>query len=332
MKKSLSFAAILSLLAILVLPGVGVTHAQAQSGWNATGWVVSASIRDTTGNANLTQGQALEAGDAYNATLTIKVPNTSTSTPQFQVSLDPKMGPAPGQSQFWSVHTAQYQGYNGTSFTGGAKTVTFAYDQGTVVLSTYFQVPVNFTTPSGNLTSNSGAVIPHMHFVQDNVPLVSVVPASSTGTGSLSVTVQDKVIQAYLTAYNQTADLLPTGKIPQVYSPFVSSVMAEAQALYNLGFPDQGTTLLGTLTSSTFPSPPNNSLQTYLLVGLGAAVVVIVLLAVLMLRSRGKTGFSTTIVSQVQKDLAVIEVTAAKYDRAMADKLKALRNKLGEAS
>jgi hypothetical protein len=265
--------------------------------------------------------------------MTIIVPNTSTSTPLFQVSLNPKMLAVPGQSLLWTVHTAQYPGYDRTSFTGGSTTVSFGYQKGTVVLSANFQVPVNFTSPAANFTtSSSGVVARQLHLTQNNVLLVTVVPQGSTNTGTFTVTVQDKVIQAYLTAYNQTADLVPTGKIPATYAPFVNSVMSEAQALYNLGFPDQGTTLLGTVTPSAFPTPPNNSLQTYLLVGLVVAVLVIVVLAVLTLRSRGKSGFSTGIVSEVQKDLAVLEVTAAKYDRAMADKLKSLRDKLGEAS
>ena len=112
----------------------------------------------------------------------------------------------------------------------------------------------------------------------------------------------------------------------------VNSILNEAQALYKLGFPDQGTTLLGTITASAFPVPPSGSLQTDLLVGLAAAVVVVILLAVVTLRSRGRSGYSVGIINDVQKDLAVLEVTAAKYDKAMADKLKSIRDKLSESS
>jgi hypothetical protein len=53
---------------------------------------------------------------------------------------------------------------------------------------------------------------------------------------------------------------------------------------------------------------------------------------VLTLRSRGRSGYSSSLIGEVQKDLAVLEVTAAKYDRAMADKLKSLRAKLSDTS
>ena len=56
----------------------------------------------------------------------------------------------------------------------------------------------------------------------------------------------------------------PSGKISSTYSSLVNSILAEAQALYKLGFPDQGTTLLGAIVPSAFPVPPSSSLQTYL--------------------------------------------------------------------
>ena len=60
-------------------------------------------------------------------------------------------------------------------------------------------------------------------------------------------------------------------------------------------------------------------------------MVVIILLAVVALRGRGRHGYSSGLLSEAQKELAVLEVTAAKYDKAMADRLKSIREKLGEA-
>jgi hypothetical protein len=331
---SLRFFAVASVIALLVvvtLSGATVARAQSQGTSN---WVSSSSIYDLTGNSNLAQGQALIAGHAYNLTLQINVPNTSTSTPYFQVSLNSKLLAAPGQSAYWTVHlsSSPYQGYNRTSFTGSLKTVTFNYIQGSVKVSAYFQIPVNFTNPSATFVTPSGNLTRQLHVPQDGVILVAVVPVGSTGTGSFSASVIDQTIQSYSADYNQSSNLIPSGKIPSAYTSLVNSIIAEAQALNSLGFPDQGTTLLNTLVPSEFPAPPNNSLFTGALVGLAAAVVVVILLAILMLRGRGKSGYSTGIIGDVQKDLAVIEVTAAKYDRAMADRLKSIRDKLSEIS
>jgi hypothetical protein len=332
LRRSLSFATVLALLAVVVFSGATSVHAQPLGGWTPSGWVSSGTIQDLTGNSNLAQGQALLSGHSYNLTLQITVPNTSTSTPKFQVSLNDKFVSATGQSVFWVVHTPQYPGYDRAGFIGGSKTVTFNYTQGTVRLSAYFQIPVNFTIPIAKYATQSGNKSLTLHLPQDNVIFVSVVPVGSTSTGSFTASVEDQTIQTYLTGYNQTAALVPSGKIPSTYSSLVNSILAEAQALNKLGLPDNGTALLNTLVPAAFPAPPSSSLQTYLLVGLAAAVVVVVLLAVLMLRSKGRSGYSVGIINDVQKELAVLEVTAVKYDKAMADKLKSLRDKLSESS
>ncbi len=331
LRRAVSLASILSLVAALSISGATTVNAQTTGGWTATGWVASGTIFDLTGNANLAQGSALVTGHSYNMTLQINVPNTSTSTPQFQVSLNNAFLPSTaGQSVYWVVHTPNYAGYNRTGFSGGSKTVTFNYNQGTVKLSAYFQIPGNFTIPTAKYSTPAGNGTITLHIPLNNVILASVVPLGSTGTGSFAASISDQTIQLFATQYNQTSTLIPSGKISSSYSTIVNSILAEAQALNGLGLPDQGTALLKAVTQSAFPTPPSTGLQTDLLVGLAILVILVVLLAVLMVRSRGKSGYSVGIINDVQKDLAVLEVTAAKYDRAMADKLKSLRDKLSE--
>jgi len=332
LRKTLSFASVLALLTVVTLSGATAVHAQSQNGWATSGWVSSGSIYDLTGNSNLATGAALIAGHSYNLTVAISVPNTSTSTPNFDVSLNSRVLAATGQSVYWAVHNPSFPGYDRAAFSSGSKTVTFNYTQGTLKLSAYFQVPVNFTNPSGTFVTPSGNVTESLHLPQNNVIFIAVVPVGSTGTGSFSASVIDQTIQIYQTDYNQTSVLISSGKISSAYTSLVNSILGEAQALDKLGLPDQGTSLLGALVPSAFPTPPNGSLTTYLEAGLAAAAVVVVLLAVLMLRTRGKSGYSEGIINDVQKELAVLEVTAVKYDKGMADKLKSLRDKLSESS
>lgn len=322
----------MTLLTVVALSGATSVHAQSQTAWTPSGWVTSGSIFDLTGNSNLASGQALIAGHSYNMTLEITVPITSTSTKTFAVSLNPRFGPATGQSVFWALHTSQYPGYDRTLFTASEKTVDFNYTQGILKLSAYFQVPVNFTIPIAKYSTPSGNGTITLHLPQNNIVFVSVVPEGSTSAGSFSASVQDQDIQTYLTGYSQASNLVPSGKISSTYQTLVNSILAQAQALDQLGLPDNATALLNTIVPSAFPVPPSSSLQTTLLAGLAAAVIVIVLLAILTLRSRGRSGYSTGIINDVTKDLAVLEVTAAKYDKAMADKLKSIRDKLSESS
>lgn len=330
MRRKLSFAPVFALLALILLSGGSLAYAQ--QSWSESGWVTSATISDLTGNSPVAQGQPLIAGHSYNATIQINVPNTSTSTPHFQVSLNSRLLEATGQSVYWVVHNPSYPGYNSSAFVGGSKTVSLNYDQGNVRISAYFQVPVNFTNPSATFVTPSGNVTESLHLPQNDVVLISVVPTGSTSTGFFSATVSDQTIQSYATNYNETSNYIPSGKIPSSYSALVNSILAEAQALDKLGLPDQGTTLLNAIVPSAFPTPPSSSLQNYLVYGLIGAVVLVILLAVVAVRSRGRSGYSGAIINDVQKDLAVLEVTAAKYDKAMADKLKSLRDKLSESS
>jgi hypothetical protein len=330
LSRKLSIASVLALLTVLSLSGASLAQAQAQNAWTSTGWVSSATMYDLTGNSNLAQNSALEAGHSYNLTLQISVPNTSVNT--FQVSLNPLLLAATGQPAYWAVHNPSYQGYDRAIFIPGSKSVTFNYTQGTLSLSAYFQVPANFTNPSATFVTPSGNVTESLHLPQDGVILVSVVPGKSTGTGSFSASVSDQTIQTYVNDYNQTAALIPSGKISSTYSTLVNSLLADAQALNKLGFPDQGTALLNAIVPSAFPTPPSGSSMTYLTIGLIVVVLVVILLAVMTVRSRGRSGYSVAIVNDVQKDLAVLEVTAAKYDKAMADKIKSLRDKLSETN
>jgi hypothetical protein len=324
-------ALLLSVLTIFAMSGTGAAQAQVQGGWTTNGWVTSGSIYDLTGNANMAQGAPLVAGHSYNLTLLITVPNTATGT--YDVSLNGYFLPATTEpGTFWAVHSQSYAGYNKTGFVPGEKTVKFNWAQGTLKVSAYFQVPVNFTIPVARYSTPSGNGTLTLHLPQNDVILASVVPAQSTSIGYFAASIEDQSIQAYNTAYNQTANLVPSGKIPSTYSSLVNSILSEAQALDKLGLPSNGTALLGVVVPSAFPTPPSSALQNYLLGGLVVAVILVVLLAVLMMRSKGKSGYSTGIINDVQKELAVLEVTAAKYDRAMADKLKSLRDKLSESS
>jgi len=312
---------------------LSLPHASAQTGpqWSTSGWVSSATVSDLTGNAPVAANQAFLAGHSYNVTLQIKVPITQSGV-SFTVSVLSNLTQVQGQSQFFVVKTPNYPGYNRTAFTGGAKVVTFGQVLGTLGLSAYFQIPTTFTNQSASYAFPTGKATRFADLTQSVAALISVVPIGGSEAGSFSATVQDQTIQHYLVLYNQTSGLVSSGKISSTYAPLVNSVLAEAQVLYALGYPEEGINVLNTITPSAFPVPPNNSLTTYLIGGLGLTAVIIVLLAVLMVRSRGKSGYSSGIVGEVSRELAVLEVTAAKYDKNMADRLKALRDKLGETS
>ncbi len=287
----------------------------------ATGWASVVAIHDLTGGTTVSPGQPLLAGHSYNVTFSIAIPYNQTNS-QFKVSLSPLLQRQ--GSQFWYVQTPRYAGYNASNFVPGNKTVNFTQIQGQVDLSAVFQIPVNLT-----LRSVSGVVL---HLAQNDFPLITVSVSGGAQVGNVSQTVQDQTIQTYLTTYQQDSTLVSSGKIPSTYSSFVNNILNQSQSLYGSGLVTQATSLLGVLTSSSFPAPPNNSTATYLGVALVVVIIVAVVLAVMGMRRSGKSSVTSSVISDVQRELATLEVTATRYDKNLADRMKALRERLNDAT
>jgi hypothetical protein len=283
----------------------------------STNWSTVSSVKDITGNVTLSSGEPLLAGHTYNVTVNVAVPFTASS--QFQVALNIFMNQS--GSQFWYVLTPHYGGYNSSSFTGGQRIVSFSQVSGQLVLATVFTVPQTLT-----IITSQGITF---HYLQQNFTLVTVAVGSSR-VGTVQMNVSDQAIQTYLTDYSQKSTLISSGQIDSAYSQIVNSELAQAQSLYNAGLVEQATSLLVTIDPAAFPAPPNSSFVNYLLIGVVVAAVLAVVFLVLLLRSRGRSGFYDSIASEVQKELAALEVTAAQYDKALADRLKRLRERLGE--
>jgi len=314
----------LVLLLLLTVPIVPQL-AMAQPGAN---WVSLVEVTDLTGNTQLQSSQPLIAGHAYNVTMKVVVPFTQNSS-HFSTSLDGLLRAYEGRL-FWDVKSTHYAGYNASSSTPGSYTLTFTQVAGTLLVSSVFEIPLSltlYTSMPGNFTR---------HLTINNFTLVTVSvtggsPPTSAQVGQLSASVEDQTIQTYLSTYQEKSTLISSGQIDPAYSILVNSVLAQAQALYDSGLPEQGTALLNTIEPASFPAAPSQSTVNALLASVVVAVILVILLAVLLVRGRGKRGFSEGIVSEVQKELALLEVTAAKYDKALADRLHALRSRLGEA-
>lgn len=229
----------------------------------------------------------------------------------------------PQGAQYWYVETPNYAGFNATSFTAGDKTVSFTQIQGQLVLSAEFAIPVNLT-----LKSAPGLVL---HFPQIDFPFVTVKVSGGSQVGNISLTVEDQTIETYLTTYQQDSTLISSGKIASSYSSFVNDILNQSQSLYSQGLVSQATSLLGVLTSSSFPAPPSNTSSTLLAVGLVVVLIIAVVFAFMAFRRRGQSSVASTVVSDVQRELAMLEVTATRYDKSLAEKLKALRERLNDA-
>jgi len=285
-----------------------------------SGWVSVTSVKDITGNSALSPdlSQPLLAGHAYNFSISVDVPNTSPS--DFVVSLNAAVSPY--GAQYWYVNTPNYAGFSRANFTPASKFVTFKQIQGHIAMNVLFSLSPNITiTRSGGLT---------LRFNKTNFPLISAVVVGGSGVGSVLVTISDQVLQTYQTAFAQKSTYISSGKVDSSFSNVVNSVLQQAQALANAGLPDKATSLLGVLDQ--IPAPQNTQIVTFLYVGVGVLAVLTVFFLVLNLRKGSKYSYAKGVASEIEKDLASMEVKVAQYDKVIADRLKSIREKLGEIS
>lgn len=307
------------LLEFALVASILLSSAASPAFAQTTNWASVGTVRDITGNVTLHPSDPLIAGHSYNVTVDISVPFNQTS--QFTLTLESSMNRS--GSQFWYVLTPNYGGYDASTFKGGQQVVTFNQVKGLLVVSAIFTVPQDLTTMKfGALT---------LHTLLQTVPLVNVnVTPSGSQVGSVTVNISDQAIQTYLADYQQKSTLISSGMIDSAYMQAVNSELAQAQSLYSSGLVEQATSLLVTIEPANYPAPPNSSYVNYLLIGVLVAAALAVAFLFLFMRSRGRSGFYDSIASEVQKELAALEVTAAQYDKSLADRLKRQRDRLGE--
>jgi len=190
------------------------------------------------------------------------------------------------------------------------------------MLSALFSVPSNITTSrSGGLT---------LRFAKDNFQVIQVSVTGGAMVGKAVFRISDSAIEAYLDAQSKKSSLVPSGAIDQTYSQLVNNIIQQAQVLYQIGLPEEATALLNIVDPGNFPAPPNTSFVIFMGVGILVLIVVAIALALLYLRGRTRHAFTLAIVDEVQRELSGMEVTAAKYDKNLAEKIKNIRDRLSE--
>jgi hypothetical protein len=296
----------------LVALGSYSKNAQAQSNW-----VTVNSLTDLTDNVVVQSGQPLISGHAYNATMTISVPFTQTQS-TFEVSLHPLM--KQHGTQFW-YRLSEYGGYDPNKFTAGLLSISFNQVEGDLVLSASFSVPQDFTTAPAGLT---------LHMIKNDVEIVTVKVTGGATVGTYTQDISDEAIQRYLDAYALKSAYISQGKIDPAYSDLVDGILARSHEIYVMGLPDSALSVLDSVDQKYFPAPPNNSM-TLILVVVAAIIGVIAVVAVLMLlRTKTRLSNAENTANDIQKELAALEVSATQFDKVLAEKISALKNKIGE--
>jgi hypothetical protein len=285
-----------------------------------TSWVSLVSIQDKTSNTSVVIGKPLLAGHSYNITIQVDVPFTQSGS-NFDLVLDNSM--TASGTQYWYLLTKNYLGYNSTTFKPGERSIRFTQVEGKIQLAVLFCVPATIT-----VKQSLGETY---RFMQEDFPLVRVLVTGGSSVGVQSLKISDASIESYLTTVNQKSNLVPSGQIDKSYDPLVKGILTQADVIYRLGQPEKATDILNIISTSNFPAPPSNSIQTVLIGAVAVAAVAAVVGFLMFSRANSKASLKALAIDDARNELASLEVTAARYDESLASQLKRLGDKLEEA-
>ena len=284
-----------------------------------TNWITLLSIKDTTGNAVVPEGQPLLAGHSYNITFQVDIPFSQVGS-NFEIGLDNAMisaGP-----QYWYLLTKNYGGLDPSTFTPSEKAINFKQVEGRIKLAVIFTVPIDLTVKQSDGIA--------YRFMKVDYQLVQVTVTGGSNVGKLILNISDSAIENYLKAVNQKSNLIPTGQVDKSFEPLIKSILAQAEVIYRMGLPEKATDILNVINSSNIPAPPNNSLQMIMLGGLAVVLIIAAVMFVMYSRVKSKALLRASVIDDARNELASFEVTAARYDDTLSSQLKRLREKLGE--
>jgi len=259
----------------------------------------------------------------YNMTLTITVPQVPSGVQQFSVILPPYVQPLNSYTPFFKLCN-NYAGITSqTTSQLYSREITFNAVPGQLVLNVIFYVPDSAVSSTFSYGGSTITVTKPF-----SAPIVSVM-WGGVNEGDLTYT----VVTSSVLQYMNLSTKLAAAKIPQNYASVIEAINTSASQLASDGLYAQANSLLESTLSASYPAPPSMSL-TYMAFVLAAVGFVLAAVGfVLYFRSRGESEDRAEAIRKTLVELSGISTSAAKYDRALAQKiddlLKELRSQEG---
>jgi hypothetical protein len=329
MKSKLLTILVVNLLLVVTI--LSATSVNAQSSGQ---WITSYTITDLRTGQILKQvdfatGQntsnaPILAGAELNVTLTIQV---STTSPNTNLQLITNMGHSNVQGTYWELQSKSYAGLSANSYNPNQQTVTFSQISGTLVISCYGDIASGITqTQVGN-----GITIDK----KTDSLLIKLVDPVGNQLDKIGVTVVDAQINQFdtlLGAAQNTIQTMKNNGVDPAYIALYQSVIDGAVNQANQGLVDNGIavlTQLSTTQSSTTPISTGTPLEATLFIpAVGALVAIVVIVAFLFIRARGKVSYDKLVIEDQIKDLEGLTLRASKIDKNLTVSLESVKDRL----
>jgi len=313
--------AILAVNLLLLLTAFSMVPAHGQSQGQ---WIVSYTVRDLqTGQilqqSSNTKNSPIVSGIELNITFTI---NVTVGAPSVSLKLSTAMQHATLQDRVWELQSLGYPGLSSSNYNPNAATIYFTQDVGSLTMSCYGSVQQGVTlTDIGNGIVLDRAI--------NNFGLVILTGPDGTVLDQASTQIVDAKINEYQQLYSAANSKLSTlqGTADPAYVALYTSVLNDSSLLANQGFIDSAITALNS-PSVTQAAPVSNTTSSLFLPSVIGLAVVIVLLAYLFVRARGKVSYVQMVVEDQIKDLEGLSLRASKIDRTVASGLEGVKDRL----
>jgi hypothetical protein len=326
-------AKLLAILAINLFLLVTVLSVAPTRGQSVGQWITNYTIADLrTGQIlrqtnsqtaqNVSNG-AILAGADLNVTITIQV---TTSSPNTNLQITTSLGHSSIQGTYWELQSKGYAGISGATYNPNQQIVTFNQITGTLVISCYGTIAPGLTQ------TQIGAGISLDRKASSALIILS--DPSSNQLDKIQVDVIDATIDNYDTllaaALNEVQTLKNNGADP-AYITLYQSVITSAQNQANQGFASNAIDTLTQLSSAQSAGGPVSTtpiMATLFLPTVVALAVILVIIAFLFVRTRGKVNYSKLVIEDQIKDLEGLTLRASKVDKNISSSLESVKDRL----
>jgi hypothetical protein len=246
-------------------------------------------------------------GAELKVTFTINIP---FSQPSAVFKLTTSMQHSSITDRYWELISQNYTLSN--SYNPNQNTVLFTPLQGQLVMSCFGRIP-----------TGTGSTKP-APFI-----LVRLTDPSGTTLDQIRPAVISAEMDEFRVLLEQKEEKLQSLKdsgVAQGYINLYSNVLNQSQSIAAQGDSDSAIALLNSLPNSNEPVTSNWELMFFPAVGALAAIVII--LALVFMRARGKLSYITLVVEDQIKDLEGLTLRTSKIDRTISSNLDSVKERL----
>jgi hypothetical protein len=246
-------------------------------------------------------------GAELKVTFTINIP---FSQPSAVFKLTTSMQHSSITDRYWELISQNYTLSN--SYNPNQNTVLFTPLQGQLTMSCFGRIP-----------TGTGSTKP-APFI-----LVRLTDPSGTTLDQIRPAVISAEMDEFRVLFEQKEEKLQSLKdsgVAQGYINLYSNVLNQSQSIAAQGDSDSAIALLNSLPNSNEPVTSNWELLFFPAVGALAAIVII--LALVFMRARGKLSYITLVVEDQIKDLEGLTLRTSKIDRTISSNLDSVKERL----